>query len=144
MHSTHIGELPFPNLPAAARTVHLFPKMGRALLAIPLLCDHGCQAIFEADWFLVKIKATGRTILTGRRDKETRLWLVDLEKSAPTVAQPITLKANSSLARETIPERLAFLHVALGYPVPATFENAIEQGHYTTIPELTSARVQFF
>ena len=41
-----------------------------------------------------------------------------------------------------MPERLAFLHAALGYPVPATFENAIEQGRYTSIPELTSARVR--
>ena len=78
MHSTHVGELPLPNLPAAARTVHLFPKMGRALLEIPLLFDHGCQAIFDADWLLVKNKSTGRTFLTGLRDKETRLWLVDL------------------------------------------------------------------
>ena len=77
-----------------------------------------------------------------RCDKETRLWLVDLKKSAPTVAQPISLKANSSLALETMPERLAFLHAALGYPVPATFEKAIEQGHYTSIPELTLARVR--
>ena len=114
--------------------------MGLALLAIPLLCDHGCQAIFEADWFLLKIKATGRTILTGRRDKETRLWQVDLANSITTVAQPSTLKANSALARETMPERLTFLHAALGYPVPATFENTIEQGHYNSIPELTSAR----
>ena len=52
--------------------------------------------------------------------------------------------ANSALSREMMPERLAFLHAALGYPVPATFEDAIEHGHYASIPELTSARVRNF
>ena len=113
----------------------------------------------------MKIKDTGRNILTGRRDKETRLWLVDIANysklanvtltvanvhaplnlttnSETTVTQQNTLMANSDLARETMPERLAFLHAALGYLVPATFEDAIEHGQYASIPELTSARVR--
>ena len=53
MHFTHVGELPLPHLPAATRKVHLFPKMCRSLLAIPVLCDHVCQAIFEASGLVV-------------------------------------------------------------------------------------------
>ena len=64
MHSTHVGELPLPHLPAATRKVHLFPKMGRELLAITVLCNHGCQAIFKASGLVVKENSTGRTILT--------------------------------------------------------------------------------
>ena len=66
MHSTHIGELPLPHLPAAARKFHLFPKMGRALLDIPVLCDHGCQAIFKASGPVIKNKSTGCNILQER------------------------------------------------------------------------------
>ena len=137
MHSTHVGELPLPNLPAEAQTVHLYPNMGQDLLAIPLLCDHGCQAIFDADWLLVKNKSTGRTVLTGLCEKETRLCLVDLanhskllnvtltvatdhappsltSNSATAVAQPITLMANSALSHETMQERNSFRHRLMG------------------------------
>ena len=39
-----------------------------------------------------------------------------------------------------MPERIQFLHAALGYPVLKTFLDAIKNGHYTSIPELTAAR----
>ena len=145
MHSTHIGQLPLPHLPAAARKVHLFPKMGRALLAIPVLCDHGCQAIFEASGLVIKSKSTGLTILTGTWYMATGLWIVDLSTQSMShnpslaAAYPATLTTNSENSRETMPERIQFLHAALGYPVLPTFIDAIENGHYTSIPELTAA-----
>ena len=127
MHLTHVGEIPLLNLPAAARKVHLFSNMGRALLAIPVLCDHGCQDIFDADGLVVKNKSTGRTVIMGIREKATGLWLVDIadqsnrsnatlvvpteqppqccsSNSTLAVAEPVTLTSNSSIDRETMPE----------------------------------------
>ena len=167
MHLTHVGELPLPNLPAAARKVHLFPKMGRAMLAIPVLCDHGCQDIFDADGLVMKRKYTGQTVIMGIREKATGLWLVNIadqsnrsnsalafpterspqccsSKSALMVAEPVTLTAKSAIACETITELIQFLHAALGYPVLDTFRDAIEPGHYSSVPELTVATASKF
>ena len=103
----------------------------------------------------------------GIRDKATGLWLVDLEdqgnrynsalavpteqppqycssNSALTVAEPVTLTSNSEIARETMLEQIQFLHAALGYPVLDTFRDAIEPGHYSSVPELTAARASKF
>ena len=148
IQSTHIGELSLPHLPLAAQKVHLFPKMGRALLVIPVLCDHGCQAIFEASGLVIKSKSTGLTILTGTWYMATGLWIVDLSTQSMShnpslvAADPETLIANSEIASETMPERIQFLHAALGYPVLTTFIDAIENGHYTSIPELTAAHAR--
>ena len=103
MHSTHVGELPLPHLPVAARKFHLFPKMVRALLAINVLCDHGCQAIFKASVLVIKNKSTGCSILTGTCDTETGLWIVDLATHSmshnPVLAasDTATLTANSAI-----------------------------------------------
>ena len=103
----------------------------------------------------------------GIRDKLTGLWIVDLadqsnrsksalavpiektpqccsSNSALTVSEPVTLTPNSEIARETIPERIQFLHAALGYPVLDTFCDAIEPTHYSSVPELTEARASKF
>ena len=39
--STHIGELPIPNLPPSARTIRLFPSLTDILVSIGQLCDVG-------------------------------------------------------------------------------------------------------
>ena len=122
--------------------------MGRALLAIPVLCNHGCQAIFEASGLVIKNKTTGRTILTGTRDTATGLWIVDLatqsmsHNPALAAADPKNLTANSAIVSETMPERIQFLHAALVYPVLTTFIDVIENGHYTSILELSAARAR--
>ena len=137
MHSTHVGEIPLPYLPVVARKVHLFPKTSRALLAIPVLCNHGCQAICKASGLVVKNNSTGRTILKGMRDTATGLWIVDLAKqimshnSELTAAEPEILTANSVIVSETMPERIQLLQAALGYPVLTTSLDAIENCHYT-------------
>ena len=148
MQSTHIGKLPLPHLPAAAQKVHLFPNMGRALLTITVLCDHSCQAIFEASGLVIKNKSTVCNVLTGTQDMATGLWIVDLATHSMThnpelaVADPATLTANSEISSKTMPEHIQFLHAALGYPVLTTFIDAIENGHYTSITELTTACAQ--
>ena len=75
----------------------------------------------------------------------TGLWIVDLatqsmnHNPALAAADPATLTANSAIASKTMLERIQFLHAALGYPVLTTFIDAIDNSHYTSIPELTAA-----
>jgi hypothetical protein len=50
MRATHTSKLPIKALPYAGRQAHLFPALSSgALLSVgQLLCDHGCQANFNA------------------------------------------------------------------------------------------------
>ena len=63
-------------------------------------------------------------------------------KSALTAAYQENLTANSEIASEMIPERIQFQHAALVYPVLTTFLDVIDNGQYTSIPELTAARAR--
>jgi hypothetical protein len=66
--------------------------------------------------------------------------------SLPT-STPIKLEtsigtANSLMKYDTIAERIAFYHASLFSPVISTWCKAIDTGHFTTWPELTSAQVR--
>ena len=50
--------------------------------------------------------------------------------------------ANSAYHTSTQAEHVAFLHAACGYPVPSTWLKAIDKGHFTTWPGLTSDLVK--
>jgi hypothetical protein len=49
MQSTHTATLPIPQIPEAARTVHLFPEMTTNLLAVAPLTKAGCTVTFKED-----------------------------------------------------------------------------------------------
>ena len=107
------------------------------------MCDDGCIALFDKD--RVSIIKDNAVICTGIRDRTTGLWLVDLlNPTGPVLPGPNILQyaANSAIAKETIGERIAFLHACAGSPVISTFCDAIDAGYYTTWPELTSKLVR--
>jgi hypothetical protein len=47
MKSTQIAELPIPQTPLQARTVHLFPEMNSNLIAVAPLTEAGCTVTFN-------------------------------------------------------------------------------------------------
>ena len=148
IHSTHTAILDLPHLPPAARIAHIFPTLSSgSLLSIGLLCDHGCTATFNLH--TVDITLDGATILTGTRSPTTNLWTIDLSQLRPP-ATPIFLshhqpqhRINALLATDaTIARRVAFYHAALFSPSLSTWCTAIDAGHLTTWPDLTSAQVR--
>jgi hypothetical protein len=144
MTSTHVAELPLPSLPLAARTCHLFPQLkSGSLLSIGKLCDHGCEAIFTAKAVLVT--RDGTTILQGTRSGPYGQWHVTL----PTTSSPPQEMPPCPVAQAITPapghllsDRIAFYHAALFSPVLSTWCDAIDAGHFTTWPALTSAQVR--
>ncbi|KAI2490331.1 hypothetical protein MHU86_24250 [Fragilaria crotonensis] len=148
IHSTHTATLDLPLLPPAARFAHIFPTLSSgSLLSIGLLCDHGCTATFNPH--SVDITLDGATILTGTRSPTTNLWTIDLSAHQPP-ARPIFLShhqpshsINALLANDaTIARRVAFYHAALFSPSLSTWCSALDAGHLTTWPDLTSAQVR--
>ena len=73
MYSTHEAELDFPDLPPAARHVHILPDLNNhTLISIGQLCDARCDVIFDATTVTVKFK--NNVVMTGIRTPATRLW----------------------------------------------------------------------
>ena len=71
--STHQANLNINNLPPSAKTVHVFPSLASgSLLSVGQLCDHGCTATFTSS--SATISRNGHPIITGTRNKSTKLW----------------------------------------------------------------------
>ena len=155
INSTHTALLQLPSqLPINARTAHIFPDLkSGSLISIGQLCDHNCTAIFDATQ--VKIYYKDAIIMSGARSINTNnLWVLELDDLPnQTTTNVVTFAdssvsttsvgtANSLVAHDTMSERIAFYHATCFSPVISTWCDAIDAGHFTTWPELTSARVR--
>jgi hypothetical protein len=146
MQSTHTCTLKLPNLPRAAQKAHIFPKMQAALLSIAKLCDAGCTAHFSEARVVVRNQHS-TIVLVGHRDPITKLWEVPLaphiDEPRPTKATPqVVAFANSAYKQKTLQDLIVFLHATAGSPTVATWCHAIDNGHYSTWPGLTSPLVR--
>ena len=129
MHSTHEAELDFPNLPPAARHVHILPDLkNHTLISIGQLCDAGCDVTFDATTVTVKYK--NNVALTGIRTPATRLW----QMRAPTQIE----EANAAIGSATPEQIIAFSHATLFSPALTTLESALKKGYLTNFPGLTA------
>ena len=147
VHSTHTAELDLPSLPPAARQVHLFPTLTGSLLSIGVLCDCGLTATYRASIVTIT-DDSGAILLTGHRSSTTRLWMVNLDKTAPPPHSPksppaaVTHSAAAMmLATRTHAQVVAWYHAALGSPSVSTMIVAIEKA-FVSFPGLTSSMVR--
>jgi hypothetical protein len=136
MQATHTCTLKLPNLPRAAQSAHIFPKMQSALLSIPKLCDAGCTAHFSNTNVVVRTQ-DGTVVLSGHRDPITKLWEVRLaphyhKLSPPKPTTQVVAFPNSAYKQKTLQDLLAFPHATAGSPTVATWCPAIDQGYYST------------
>jgi hypothetical protein len=152
--SSHTATLQLPaTLPLGARQVHIFPGLkSGSLISIGQLCDHGCTATFNTTQ--VQIFYQDKVIMTGFHSLDTNNLCVltindsttpssphpsnNLPSHAP---EPTIGTANIMMKYDTLAEHIAFYHAALFSPVISTWCDAIDNGHFTTWPGLTSAQV---
>jgi hypothetical protein len=145
---SHTGTLPVPGLPISACRAHVFPYLQyHSLLSVGQLCDHGCKAVFTHS--KVTIIRDDLVMLTGTRFIATNgLWTLDSLDPASLAApsNPITGSVNAmfhtTLAHDTIANRIAFYHASLFYPSLSTWCQAIDAGHFPSWPGLTSSAVR--
>ena len=144
MANTHEGTLRIPGVSPAASKAYIFSNMASSLLSIGQLCDDGCIALF--DKCRVIIIKDNAVILMGRRDPQTKLWVVDLDDAPTMEPMPgpniLQYAANAAIAKETVAERIAFLHWCAGSPQLSTFCKAIDAGYFRSWPQLTSQLVR--
>ena len=116
MTSTHQAELAIPGLPPQARTAHVLPDLKSGpLLSIGQLCDAGCDVRFDRG--TVTVSHGHRTVLTGSRTADTKLWQIPLP-------EPPRHQANTTIGLPSIAEQVAFSHAALFSPALSTLETA--------------------
>jgi hypothetical protein len=148
IRSSHTGTLPVPGLPLSACRAHVFQSLqSHSLLSIGQLCDHGCKAVFTHS--KVTITRNDLVMLTGTRSSATNgLWTLDpLDPTSPAApAHPINGSVNAmfhtTLAHDTIANRIAFYHAILFPPSLSTWCQAIDAGHFPSWPGLTSSAVR--
>ena len=128
--STHTGELNLPQLPKAARQVHMFPSLGNtSLISVGQLCDCGCFAHLGAQEATITYK--DKVLLRGERNHKTKgLWTLQLN----TIHQSHAAINHSA----TAPELVAFAHASLFSPAISTLQTALDKGYLPPIPGLTS------
>jgi hypothetical protein len=145
----HTGTLPIPGLPLSACRAHDVPSFqSHSLLSIGQLCNHGCKAFFTND--CITITRDDLILLTGTKSSSTNgLWTLDsLELTATSSVAPsdtITGSVNvmfyTTLAHDTIANRIAFYHASLFSPSLSTWCHTIDAGHFPMWPGLTSSTI---
>jgi hypothetical protein len=132
MYSTHEGEVDIPELPVAARTVHIVPDLAsHSLLSIGQLCDAGCKVEFTATNVIVL--HNNRQVLHGTRTPATQLWHINL---LPT--KPFDAETNAAIGSATASELVAFAHASLFSPTLSTLATALDKGYIPNFPGLSS------
>ena len=134
--STHTATIPWHQAPASACQGHLFPALkGKCLVSISQFADAGCSTLFHPTQVLIIHK--GNVIIKGDRCPQTGLWMVPLSTQATNPHQ-----ANAVSLPTKVPDLVAFGHATFLSPSPSTFKAAIDRGHLTNHPFLTSANVK--
>ena len=68
--------LNLPQLPPQARTAYLLLGLAHNLLALPQLCDNGCEVTFKKN--SVKATLNDKVVLRGWQDSTSNLWRVPI------------------------------------------------------------------
>ena len=152
IHGKSKGDLLIRRLKPAARVAHRVPGIHTPLLSVGQLCDDDCTAIFDRNNVsILKTEDVAITykkdpIITGQRSNDG-LWRILVPKnnnSTVTVIgrtvryTPTTHIAHSAYHQQNKKELATFLHAIAGFPPIKTFCAAIDNGHYTSFPLLTS------
>jgi hypothetical protein len=142
MKSSHTAYLDLPDLPLAARLVHIVPALTtKSLLSIPQLCSNGCTA--ELDSKTITIKYNDQVALAGTRCPTSGLWHIDISTPVPDNSIPDTttigppFEANAAAGSSHPSDLVAFAHAALWSPSLSTLEKALANGYIINFPGLS-------
>ena len=145
MYATHEAELDIPDLPPAARHVHIVPDLESAtLISIGQLCDAGCAVVFDAT--KVTVTYQNCTVLTGTRTQATRLWELDItppeQANHADTTNTYVEFAGAAVGSATPAELVAFTHAAMFSPALSTLEKALNKGYLHNLPGLTATTLR--
>jgi len=153
LHSNTSTTLPISNnLPLSATEARIIPSLTTPLMSIGQLCDDSCTAIFlknqahilkgpQTDQWLCTMPSD-ETIITGDRDSIDGLWHAPLHLQQTNNSTLSNHYCHALRPNSTIEQRVAYYHACLGSPTLSTWCTAIDSGHLTSFPSLTSSQVR--
>ncbi len=146
VETTKRATMPLANeLSSTAQEDHIFDDLkSGSLISIGQLCDDDCVALFTKH--NVNILKDGKAIIVGNRNAADGLWNMPLAPKAmspPTIApSPSLHQANGALHNRRTKQDLAACHHATMYsPKPSTFLRAVQRGHFTSWPGITTSLI---
>ena len=138
--STHIALLAHPDLPLQARQAHLFPGLKKALLSIGTLCDHGCEATFNNKSVHIKNNHSGKTIMRGKRDARTNLYMLSLTHQNNLMTESTTPDeyfSGSAYECKSKKTLVDYHHASCWIPTHSGWGKAITKNFFTSWPGLS-------
>jgi hypothetical protein len=134
MESSHTADLDIPESNAAASKAHVFPGMARhSLLSVGQLCEEGYIVTFKQAVVTICDPQQSQ-ILSGPRDLNTSLWLINLKQTNNHIPEPIE---NNMYELRNTGALVHYLHKALLSPTKSAMLQAVKDGHLITWPGLT-------
>ena len=140
-HSIGTNAFDLP-LPEESLDFHVYKRgdIKRPLLSVGKVCDAGCKVTFDKDQ--CDFVCDNQLVLTGYRDPTTGLYLLPTKPQPATAPVPRDLAALNAYAETNVPKLMRYLHACAGFPVAATWIQAIDRGYFTTWPGLSASRVR--
>ena len=124
---------------------HTSSRMSQAV-CLGQLTDHGCTWHSEGSNKLVIKNEQDKTALIATREGLTGPHVTDAchPLGNPTKKTTTTThcKACSAVARETIGQRIKFLHGLFGCPAPSTWTQAADKSFHDSVPHLKSSGIR--
>ena len=122
---------------------HVMPSFTHNLMGISQFCDADCMVQYTKKEVTI-FNPRGEPLVKGWRDPKTKLWriaIVSGEEQQTFWGDPggevVSLDAFSAYDLPSVEALVRFFHAAAGYPVKATWLNAIKEGYYSSWPGLT-------
>ena len=110
-----------------------------SLLYIGHLCDDDCVALFTK--YDVKIYKNGQVIIVGERNATNGLWNTPLAPKTVLVLQPHHSGNGAIKNVRTKRDLVAFPHICAFSPLPFSVIQAIQRGHFSLWPGLTTTLI---
>jgi hypothetical protein len=133
IHSHQTNELLLSVLPPEARQTNIVPGLvHNSLISVGQLCDSGCDVIFTQ--YEVEVNKDGTSVMSGVRDRKSRLWRVSLQE---TLKSSYKNACNHAHETSNLKELINYLHATALRPVKSTWIKAIKNGNFSSWPGLT-------
>ena len=114
MRSTHVGHLNIPDLSQMATKTHFFKHIEHPLISLGQLCDDGCVVTLTRTE--MRVTKDARPVMTGTRNKFTRMWEVDIPQHQAHNAYKMTKAADI----------VNFHHLSSWSPVKSTWLTVVK------------------
>ena len=116
IHSSHVGKLALPD--GTTIPAYVFKEINGSLLSISAFIDAGYTVLYDAQ--KVSFIKNNKTEFSGRRDKISKLWMVNLN----IFNRVTSLKASPAIHLQNKEQFVRYWHACFGFPSKTTFVKA--------------------